>query len=639
MARPVTIDYNQIKNEIEEKGVVVTDINRDKRNLIIYFNCTNCGEPYSIRHQNYLKGDNPKFLCKRCQALKGPKMQRIQEYFDSMDVPIESVDFFDETGHSLKHWVVHFNCSRCGNPYNILDDYVGKNNKELCCPNCRDNNKVYTQASVSEMFAFAGSELLSEYKGYHVPVKFRCSICGGTGEIDLAHYKNGVNTGLLCRNCLDKRNLKPELLKILKSKGSELLGEYKSAEQPLLVRCTKCKEPFMFHFGRYRWNGANKDIMCLACRRKESGVNNNLADSSNSSGRRPMDSYWYIYVKEFFSLPGEVESKYEAHHIVRYINDEDLCTSITNGYPLLYELHTHQHKYYHVDGEPGVDIENWTGKEKLPYHNYSGFKFLNINEVFVSEFIYPSGSMLDTELYERKKYFAAKGKFYLPLFLHELKENYKRQKIYSYMRRLLYAKFPTIYSYTGVMLQSYNATDLSCEVLSWNDVSFFFGRCHFIPTYMKSEDVYIVLKNENNIVASMVFTRPWQYKYNYEWELLVYVEELNTVVTGGFERLFEFFNLTYKPQSVVFNSDVRFVNIDPQKYIIMNLGFKFNSYIRPDFEYRCPDNTVISRRAAKSIVEHLTTYDDTLTQEENLEKAGYVKLYGCGEYRYIWIKK
>ena len=60
--------------------------------------------------------------------------------------------------------------------------------------------------------------------------------------------------------------------------------------------------------------------------------------------------------------------------------------------------------------------------------------------------------MLDTELYERKKYFAAKGKFYLPLFLHELKENYKRQKIYSYMRRLLYTKFPTIYSYTGVIL-------------------------------------------------------------------------------------------------------------------------------------------------------------------------------------------
>lgn len=636
MPRTVTLDYNAIKEEVESKGVVVTAVRRDSGRLTIYFNCTACGVPYEIRYQNYVKGDNPKFLCKKCQALKGPKMQRIKSYFEAMNVPIASVDFNDETGHSLKHWVIHFYCSRCGNPYTIIDDYVGKNNKELCCPNCRDNTRVPTQAEIADMFAFAGSELLSEYKNYHTPVKFRCTVCGGTGEIDLAHYKNGVNSGLLCRSCLDKRNLKPYLLSLLESKGSELLSEYKSVEKPLLVRCTKCHEPFMFDFGRYRWNGGNKNIMCVSCRAKAYGRNKNLGEVNENTGRRPMDAYWPIYVKEFFSLPASLDTKYEAHHIVRYILDEDLCTSITNGYPLARNLHTHQHKYYHVDGEPGVNIENWRGREKLPYHNYPGFRFLNLNKVFVSEFIYPTVSMFDNDLYDRKKYFAEKGKFYLPLFLHELKENHNRYQIYSYIRRLLYQKFPTIYSYTGTVLTTYDASDLSCEEVSWDVASFFFGRCHFIPAHIKSSDTYIVLKKGNTIVAGMVFTQPWAFNEKYDWQLLVYVEELNTIVNVGFEKLFEFFKNRYIPKSVVYNADIRFVDIDPEKSIVKDLGFNFISYIKPEFEYRCPDNLIVSKKTANSFVRHLTTYDASLSNTDNLEKAGYIRLYDCGTYRYVW---
>jgi hypothetical protein len=247
--------------------------------------------------------------------------------------------------------------------------------------------------------------------------------------------------------------------------------------------------------------------------------------------------------------------------------------------------------------------------------------------------------MFDSDLYNRKKYFAEKGRFYLPLFLHELKEQHNRFQIYSYIRRLLYDKFPTIYSYTGANLSIYDASDLVCDEVSWTDASFFFGRCKFIPTFIKSDDVYIVLKSDNNIVASMVFTRPWAFNENYDWQLLIYVEELNTIVNGGFEKLFEFFKNRYLPRSVVYNADVRFVDFDPDVSVVKDLGFDYISYIKPDFEYRCPDNTVTSKKSANAFVRFLTTFDPTLSNSENLEKAGYVQLFDCGYYRYVWTEK
>ena len=637
MARPTSLNYFALKDEIENKGVKVTDIKRDSRNLVIYFNCTNCGEPYSIRHQNYVKGDNPKFLCKRCQALKGPKMQRIQEYFDSMGVPILGVDFFDETGHSLKHWVIHFNCSRCGNHYTILDDYVGKNNKELCCPNCRDNNTVPTQESVAKDFRNAGSELLSEYKNTHTPVKFRCTKCGGIGQISYSHFKRKeFNTNLYCDACLGKVDLKSELYSILEEKGSKLVGEYVNIDTPVDVLCSRCKKPFTFYYDNYRYSGFNNEILCKSCR----------LDVMRSSdcyvgidGRKnPIDQFWLNYAVEFFNIYGDDRRLYAAHHINRYGTDLDRRTSFVNIFPLKQELHTGNNHFYHY--EEGIDINNWSGVEKLPYHNYDGFKFLDLNSKCITEIIYPKESMSIKYLYNRKKKFADEGIFYMPFFFNEIRLKEQRALMFSMIRSRLYKWFPDIYKYTGTELKKYYARKLEVKRVPNLDASKFFELNH-IQGFVNSQ-IYLGLYSlDGDLVSCMSFSKPRSGTVC-DYEITRFASQINSLVVGGASKLFKSFIESFNPDSVVSFCDVRFSSINPNDTVYAKLGFDYDGYSDPNYGYRDPVTGMVRNRMSfqKARLEKMfSDYDPNLTEFQNLEKHGFIRQVDCGNFRFIWRKK
>ena len=628
MAGKTNLNYSQIKAELNSKGFSVTDVRMEDR-LTIFFNCTNCGEPYQIKYVNYKKGQNPNLYCRDCQALKGPKMQRIQEYFDSKMVPITRVDLANR-----KHWYIYFPCAKCGSEVTIMDDYVGKNNLELRCKHCRSNTTVPTQESLEQWFKSRGSELLTIYERYHAPLKFKCTQCGAVAESDLGHLRSGYNPNLLCKACQGKDS-SVEFFTFAEEKGLDVLGDYAGTELPVLVRCTRCGDPFAFHYGNYKWLGKNPYILCEDCRNDFTGRD---PSKINSDGRSGLDNYYRTYVKEFFNISRSEWGKYNAHHIIRYIADSDYCTSLMNGYPLRTELHMGNFNYYH-SGD-GRLVENWGEAEKLPYHTYSNFRFLDLNSKFVSEILYPLENVPMKELYNRKKAFAEKGILYLPLYLTEMQTSKKRTLIYSMLRNRISLVFPDIYEYTGVKLQKFYARKLETCIVEKDEAEKFFNANHiqgFVPC-----TVYVGLKDAaGQLVSCMGFSKQ-RYMSTaevYDFELVRFATLVDSVVVGGASKLFNYFIETYNPGSVVSFCDLRFSSFDPGETVYAKLGFEYAGYSKPNYWYRDPKTggTKNRRSYQKPMLENkLEIFDDTLSETKNMEMNGYVMQVDCGNYKYVW---
>lgn len=623
------LDYSRIKQDLIAKGFSIQDVKVVNGRTTIFFNCSKCGSPHQILYENYKKGQNPNLYCKECQILTGPKMERIQKYFSEMNVPITRVDT------SKKHWNIYFPCAKCGAEVKLLDDYVGKNNKELCCKHCRKNNTVPTQESIEEYFKVRGSELLSKYESYHSLIKFRCTKCGKEAYGDMAHIKGGQNPELLCMACRGQ-DTSVDFNNLVKEKGIEVLEEYKGVEEPVLIRCTNCGKPFKFLYGNYRYLNLNPYIICHDCQK---GFTGRDPSKKSNVGRSGLDDYWRKYVKEFFNIPFSDYGKYESHHIIRYIADIDYQTSILNGYPLKVELHKGNSGFYHSG--PGQKVSNWKGEEKLPYHNYNGFEFLDLNSKVVMEMLYPTTPMGMTELMLKKREFASKGVQYIPFYITDMTTKEKRELVYSMLRARLHKDFPTIYEYTGSHLNKYYARKLKIVKPTDVDAEVFFNANH-IQGFAQSS-VYIGLATETGeLISCMSFNKPrFKSKDKYDFDMTRYATKINSVVIGGASKLFKAFIEEYKPESVVSFCDTRFSSLDPNDVVYTKLGFDYCGFSDPNYGYRDPKTgKVLSRRACQKsrISKFLEIYDENLSEAQNMEMNGYVRQVDCGSFKFVWGK-
>ena len=623
-----SLDYDAIKKDLISQGFDVTEVKVTNARTTIYFNCSLCHKPHYILYNNFKKGQNPKLYCKECQVMTGPKMERIKDYFNEHSVPITRVDT------SKKHWDIYFPCAKCGTEVKILDDYVGKNNKELCCKHCREHTRVPKQKEVEALFEAKGAKLISKYESYHKPMRFSCSKCGREAEIDLAHFKSGTNPDLLCERCRNRHYLKNDLIELLHSKGSELLGEYTNYKKPVSVKCAKCGNPFDFVFNSYRWSGLNPNIYCETCRR-ELYFNKTHANNLVSTGRRVMDSYWYNYIKEFFNIPKSMYSQYNSHHIIRYIENEEYCTSICNGYPLLKELHQHNNKFYHY--EDGRNQKSWGEKEKLPYHTYSPFEYLDLNSKIVTEFLFPTISMFQDDLIARKEELKEKGIVYVPIFLGEMATIEQREIVYSNIRRLAYRWFPAIYAYTGTELKQYDADSLEEPFILKGSMLDWVTNANRLQGSFGVTTITFALKHGSEVVAFLSVGQHQFSSAKYDWYIYDYVEAKNTIVNNGFIKLFKYFVSNYHPLSVSFVRDLRFLPLnDAPDEDLVACGFTFKEYVKPRPYMMKSSGDIISYSSSFNLGRNVTVYDCGINEDADVENMGLTKIFGCGSYRYVW---
>lgn len=635
MGRPPKNIFIEIKEEFENKGAkLVCPEEFLSTKTPINFLCSNCGDAHHISYDQYFrKGQNQKLLCKRCQFLLGPVGQRITTLVEKNGAKL--VDIVQG-----KHSYFIYQCPDCGSETKVyLDNIESGKTTELKCAYCRSHSRKPKQEEIMNLFEERGSKLISNYKSAHEPLDFICTKCGGVGHITYSHFMSGVNRALLCSNCIPNAKTPFAFIKaIFEQKGAVLLStEYKNDKEPLVFLCSNCKKEWYTTWDNFFHKKVNPDLLCPEC---YMGRVSSPESTSEINSRSNIDNYWLDYIPEFFNIPKSEIGKYASHHIKRYSTDPDFRTSIPNGYPLLLTEHKGNSRFYHFTPK-GREIQNWSEVAKLPYHNYTDFKFLDFNTTFISEIIYPQEDMEPRYLLNRKKAFQEQGLFYMPIFWTEMILSSQRQLVYSMIRNRLNKNFPDIYKYTGQQFTRLYARKLLLKEIDYAQAAPFFEESHIQG--MTTAKVYIGLLDGDRIVSCMSLTTPRSLSKdktnNCEWEIARFATLPNTIVIGGASKIFNYFINTYNPRSVVSFCDLRFSSLNPEDTVYAKLGFDYAGFSEPNYRYRDPEfNQTYSRQVfqKQNLEKRLKIYDPSLSESKNMTLNGYVKQYDCGNFKFVW---
>lgn len=145
--------------------------------------------------------------------------------------------------------------------------------------------------------------------------------------------------------------------------------------------------------------------------------------------------------------------------------------------------------------------------------------------------------------------------------------------------------------------------------------------------YVKS-NVNIGLYYNDNLISLCSFSKS-RFTDKYDWELVRFCSQKN-IHTFGLDKILKYFELSYKPKSLVSYQDIRWSDGTD----IINCGFRIDHISRPNYWYfKLNTPTIIYNRLSfnndniKSIVKK---YNHTNSIEQNLFDNNYGKIYDCG---------
>lgn len=152
-----------------------------------------------------------------------------------------------------------------------------------------------------------------------------------------------------------------------------------------------------------------------------------------------------------------------------------------------------------------------------------------------------------------------------------------------------------------------------------------------------SSSVYYGAFYKDNLIGVMSFKT----LNNGEWELTRFASDYNYICCGVGGKIFKHFIKKHNPNKIKSFADRRWT-IDENNNLYIQLGFKFDSYTKPDYKYF---NSKIDRYKRfhkfgfrKNIL--LKKYPDILnekmTETEMVKKLDYDRIWDCGLIKYVW---
>ena len=150
--------------------------------------------------------------------------------------------------------------------------------------------------------------------------------------------------------------------------------------------------------------------------------------------------------------------------------------------------------------------------------------------------------------------------------------------------------------------------------------------------------VYIGCFFETKLIGVMSFKK----EKDNNWELTRFASDYNYTCQGVGGKLFKHFIKEYNPESVKSFADRRWT-VNEENNLYLQLGFKFDSYIKPDYKYI--ENGIMQRqhkfnfRKSLLLKKHPDKLTKDMTESEMTDKLGYLKIYDCGLIKYIWKKE
>jgi very-short-patch-repair endonuclease len=159
-----------------------------------------------------------------------------------------------------------------------------------------------------------------------------------------------------------------------------------------------------------------------------------------------------------------------------------------------------------------------------------------------------------------------------------------------------------------------------------------FMHTYHIQGYAKSK-YKVALEHEGKIVAIMSFAKS-RYNKKYQYELIRYASV--GIIIGGMSRLFSYFVNKYDPQSIISYSDIRWNNGTGYQKI----GMVLTDTTKPNYWYIIDGIPAHRSKYQKHKLKNiLKTYDETLTEYENMKNNGYSRYWDCGNKVFTWKKE
>lgn len=172
-----------------------------------------------------------------------------------------------------------------------------------------------------------------------------------------------------------------------------------------------------------------------------------------------------------------------------------------------------------------------------------------------------------------------------------------------------------------------------CEIkyIDVDEARKFLNKYH-LQNYVKS-DVKLGLYYNNELLGVATFGTP-RFGSDAQWELLRLCWKPGYQVIGGAEKLLSRFKKDYKPQQIL--SYCNFAKFDGHVY--ERLGFKFIEITRPNYVWFNIHNRNIKTRYQQMkknlVLDGFGKQDET--EDQIMNRLGYVKIYDSGYLKYIW---
>src|SRR5574343_142773 len=137
----------------------------------------------------------------------------------------------------------------------------------------------------------------------------------------------------------------------------------------------------------------------------------------------------------------------------------------------------------------------------------------------------------------------------------------------------------------------------------------------------------------NNILVSVMSFSKSRYSNHTDWELMRFANATDIIVIGGAEKLLSHFIKDIKPKSIISFCDIRLFPGSVYK----SLGFILSHRSEPNYFYFKKNNTILESRIKyqkHKLKNLLTTYDDNLTEYQNMLNNGYLRIFDAGNDLY-----
>ena len=166
-----------------------------------------------------------------------------------------------------------------------------------------------------------------------------------------------------------------------------------------------------------------------------------------------------------------------------------------------------------------------------------------------------------------------------------------------------------------------------CEVrrVDYHDIREFLAENHLQGAV--TSPINYALYYEGELVEVMTFKRP-RFTKDYDFELLRLCTKKGSTVVGGASKLFSAFRREYPTASVISYANRRWSRGD----VYRQLGFDLLKVSAPNYWYVRGDEVISRYQAQKHKLPQLLGegFDPELSESENMLRAGFERIYDCG---------